>query len=119
MYEFSFISFEACLPPPSVSSLKSQGVNIPEEVSFLGRGLFLYFVVACRTYAIVLFPKQRVFSFILFQGQELMILEAMKMEHTVPAPFAGKVGMVSHMVGDLVDEGSILITLEVAEDPSK
>lgn len=48
-----------------------------------------------------------------------MILEAMKMEHTVPAPFAGKVGMVSHMVGDLVDEGSILVTLEMAEDLSK
>lgn len=49
------------------------------------------------------------------QGQELMILEAMKMEHAVPAPFAGKVGVVSHMVGDLVDEGSILVTLELPQ----
>lgn len=46
------------------------------------------------------------------QGQELMILEAMKMEYAVPAPVAGKVGVVSYMVGDLVDEGSILVTLE-------
>lgn len=52
-----------------------------------------------------------------FQGQELMILEAMKMEHAVPAPFAGKVGVVSYMVGDLVDEGSILVTLELSCDP--
>ncbi len=109
------------MPPPSLRIF----LEVPRcehtgrSLFSIGRGLFLYFVVACRTYAIVLFPKQRVFSFILFQGQELMILEAMKMEHTVPAPFAGKVGMVSHMVGDLVDEGSILITLEVAEDPSK
>ena len=53
------------------------------------------------------------------QGQELMILEAMKMEHTIPAPFAGRVGMVSHMVGDLVDEGSVLVTLEAPDDRSK
>lgn len=48
-----------------------------------------------------------------------MILEAMKMEHTIPAPFAGRVGMVSHMVGDLVDEGSVLVTLEAPDDRSK
>ncbi|CAB1104394.1 unnamed protein product [Ectocarpus sp. CCAP 1310/34] len=46
------------------------------------------------------------------KGQELMILEAMKMEHTVPAPFAGKVDLVSYVAGDLVDEGSVLITLK-------
>ncbi|CAN0098787.1 unnamed protein product, partial [Ectocarpus fasciculatus] len=31
------------------------------------------------------------------KGQELMILEAMKMEHTVPAPFAGTVDSVSYV----------------------
>lgn len=41
-----------------------------------------------------------------------MILEAMKMEHTVPAPFAGKVDLVSYVAGDVVDEGSVLITLK-------
>lgn len=46
-----------------------------------------------------------------------MILEAMKMEHAVPAPFAGKVEVVSYMVGDLVDEGSILVTLELPSAP--
>eukprot|EP00752_Nemacystus_decipiens_P005299 g4807.t1 len=47
------------------------------------------------------------------KGQELIILEAMKMEHAVPAPFAGNVGAVSYVVGDLVDEGSTLVTLEL------
>lgn len=51
------------------------------------------------------------------KGQELIILEAMKMEHTVPAPFEGTVGTVSYAVGDLVDEGSILITLQLPGDP--
>lgn len=51
------------------------------------------------------------------KGQELIILEAMKMEHTVPAPFAGTVDIVSYAVGDLVDEGSTLITVKLPCDP--
>jgi 3-methylcrotonyl-CoA carboxylase alpha subunit len=45
------------------------------------------------------------------RGQPLMIIEAMKMEHTVAAPADGVVGTVRFDVGDLVEEGTELISL--------
>lgn len=40
-----------------------------------------------------------------------MILEAMKMEYVIVAPSAGTVDMTHFVEGDLVDEGSVLVTL--------
>jgi 3-methylcrotonyl-CoA carboxylase alpha subunit len=45
------------------------------------------------------------------RGQPLIIIEAMKMEHTVTAPADGVVEAVRFAVGDLVEEGAELITL--------
>jgi 3-methylcrotonyl-CoA carboxylase alpha subunit len=45
------------------------------------------------------------------RGEPLMIIEAMKMEHTVAAPAAGVVEAVHFAVGDLVEEGAELIAL--------
>jgi 3-methylcrotonyl-CoA carboxylase alpha subunit len=46
------------------------------------------------------------------KGEALMILEAMKMEHTIAAPAAGTVQEVNFGEGDQVDEGAVLIALE-------
>ena len=48
------------------------------------------------------------------QGQPLMVIEAMKMEHTIAAPRDGTVETVRYAVGDLVDEGAELIALTEA-----
>ena len=45
------------------------------------------------------------------RGEPLMIIEAMKMEHTVTAPVDGIVDAVRFGVGDLVEEGAELIAL--------
>ena len=45
------------------------------------------------------------------RGEPLMIIEAMKMEHTVMAPVDGIVDAVRFGVGDLVEEGAELIAL--------
>ena len=45
------------------------------------------------------------------RGEPLMIIEAMKMEHTVAAPADGTVEAVRFAVGDLVEEGAELIAL--------
>jgi len=45
-------------------------------------------------------------------GQDLIVMEAMKMEHTIKAHKAMQVKEVLYAVGDLVDEGSELITFE-------
>jgi 3-methylcrotonyl-CoA carboxylase alpha subunit len=45
------------------------------------------------------------------RGEPLMIIEAMKMEHTVAAPVDGIVDAVRFSVGDLVEEGAELIAL--------
>jgi 3-methylcrotonyl-CoA carboxylase alpha subunit len=46
------------------------------------------------------------------KGAALVVLEAMKMEHTITAPAAGKVSAVNYRAGDQVAEGADLIDLE-------
>ena len=45
------------------------------------------------------------------RGQPLMVIEAMKMEHTIAAPRDGVVETVRFAAGDLVEEGAELIAL--------
>jgi len=49
------------------------------------------------------------------RGEPLLVIEAMKMEHTVTAPADGVVEAVRFAVGDLVEEGAELIALAVPE----
>ena len=50
------------------------------------------------------------------EGQLLLILEAMKMEHRITAPAAGAVKQMLVNVGDQVDNGALLVVLEREED---
>ena len=47
-------------------------------------------------------------------GDSLIMMEAMKMEHTIKAPFNGKVISIPFMKGDMVQEGQELIQLSKA-----
>ncbi|HHO53290.1 MAG TPA: ATP-grasp domain-containing protein [Deltaproteobacteria bacterium] len=49
------------------------------------------------------------------QGQKLVVIEAMKMEHAVLAPEAGTVTEVRIAPGDQIDEGDLLVRLEPVE----
>jgi acetyl-CoA carboxylase carboxyltransferase component len=51
-------------------------------------------------------------------GAPLVVLEAMKMEHEVLAETAGVVGNLAVAVGDAVDEGQLLMTLQPGADES-
>jgi acetyl/propionyl-CoA carboxylase alpha subunit len=53
------------------------------------------------------------------RGAPLIILEAMKMEHTLAAPDDGTVESVRCADGDLVDAGVVLVTLSEAGDGSE
>ncbi|MEI2416629.1 acetyl/propionyl/methylcrotonyl-CoA carboxylase subunit alpha [Orrella sp. JC864] len=46
------------------------------------------------------------------QGQPLLVMEAMKMEHTLTAPADGVVGELLYGVGDQVPEGTVLIAMQ-------
>jgi len=46
------------------------------------------------------------------KGAALVVLEAMKMEHTIVAPAAGRVAAVHYAAGDRVAEGADLVDLE-------
>ena len=46
------------------------------------------------------------------KGAPLMILEAMKMEHTIAAPAAGVVAAVNFRAGDRVKEGADLVDID-------
>lgn len=52
-------------------------------------------------------PGQKVAS-----GARLIVLEAMKMEHTITAPVAGTVKSISYKAGDLINEGVTLLEFE-------
>jgi 3-methylcrotonyl-CoA carboxylase alpha subunit len=54
------------------------------------------------------------------RGQALMVLEAMKMEHTIAAPGDGVLARVNYREGDLVEEGAELIAFaeEETNDPA-
>ena len=46
------------------------------------------------------------------RGDDLIVIEAMKMEHTIHAPISGTVKKIHYKVGDLVDEGEDLMEFE-------
>src|SRR5205823_2926713 len=46
------------------------------------------------------------------KGKALIVLEAMKMEHTIAAPIAGLITAVNYGVGDRVPEGADLVDLD-------
>jgi 3-methylcrotonyl-CoA carboxylase alpha subunit len=46
------------------------------------------------------------------RGAPLVILEAMKMEHTIVAPATGVVAAVHYRAGDRVAEGAALVDLD-------
>jgi 3-methylcrotonyl-CoA carboxylase alpha subunit len=50
------------------------------------------------------------------RGEPLLIIEAMKMEHTIVAPADGIVAAVGCAVGDLVEEGAALVALAPPTD---
>lgn len=45
------------------------------------------------------------------QGQTLIVMEAMKMEHKIQAPMPGKISSLTHKVGQRVDMGTVLIEI--------
>jgi len=52
-------------------------------------------------------------------GEVLMVIEAMKMEHTITAPYAGTVQAIHFGRGDRVPEGSQLLELARAEEAKR
>ena len=50
-------------------------------------------------------------------GDELVVLEAMKMEHRVLAPQAGRVTEVRVAAGDTVEAGVVLVVIAGGEAP--
>jgi 3-methylcrotonyl-CoA carboxylase alpha subunit len=49
------------------------------------------------------------------RGDTLLVLEAMKMEHSILAPADGRIESLDYAVGDLVEEGAALLSLEIEE----
>jgi propionyl-CoA carboxylase alpha chain len=49
-------------------------------------------------------------------GDALIVIEAMKMEHRIDAPSAGTVSAILVEVGQQVDTGTLLATVEEAAD---
>jgi 3-methylcrotonyl-CoA carboxylase alpha subunit len=49
-------------------------------------------------------------------GDALIVVEAMKMEHTITAPFDGEVSAINYAQGEQVTEGDQLIIFKSAED---
>ena len=50
------------------------------------------------------------------RGAPLLVLEAMKMEHTLVAPGDGRVAALRYAEGDQVEEGAVLLDFEVEHE---
>ena len=48
-------------------------------------------------------------------GQTLIVMEAMKMEHTLVAPRTGVVEEVMTAVGDQVEDGAVLLRMKIED----
>ncbi len=59
-----------------------------------------------RVIAVLVEPGARVTA-----GTALLVMEAMKMEHTVTAPVNGTIAAIHHAAGDQVREGDELLTI--------
>ncbi len=46
------------------------------------------------------------------KGRALLVLEAMKMEHEIKAPYDGRVSKLAHAVGDMVGLGDVLAEID-------
>ena len=51
------------------------------------------------------------------RGAPLLVLEAMKMEHTIVAPGDGRVAALRYAEGDQVEEGAVLLDFEAVHEP--
>ena len=52
------------------------------------------------------------------EGQALVVVEAMKMEHTVRSAEAGTVTEIRHAAGDRVDAGDLLVVIQPRDEAS-
>jgi len=52
------------------------------------------------------------------EGQALVVMEAMKMQHTIAAPCSGTVGELAAEVGDQVDAGAVLAVVRPEPGPA-
>ncbi len=52
------------------------------------------------------------------KGQKLVTLEAMKMEHSLTAPFDGIIAELNAATGGQVSEGMVLVRMEAPESTS-
>jgi len=50
------------------------------------------------------------------KGEALLIMEAMKMEHTIRAPYTGIIKTIFYQVGEQVEEKAELISIQKASN---
>jgi len=81
------------------------------ETDDVERGGHLVAPMSGTIVAVLVAPGERV-----EKGAPLVVLEAMKMEHTIVAPAAGRVAAIHFGAGDRVGEGADLVDVEQAEE---
>ena len=74
-----------------------------------GVASFPYVPISCERLRVIL---TLLLCFQVSEGQEVCILEAMKMQNSLVAAKSGKIKAVNFTTGNTVDEGDILIELE-------
>jgi biotin carboxyl carrier protein len=50
------------------------------------------------------------------RGQRIAVIEAMKMEHALTAPFDGVIGAIAAEIGSQVAEGAIVLRIDAAAE---
>jgi biotin carboxyl carrier protein len=52
------------------------------------------------------------------EGTTLMVLDSMKMEHPIRAPFTGKISSIEVSTDQVVHSGAVLIVIDILKDSS-
>ena len=108
------ISVSIGLAPVESGDVKINMIDAPGYADFVGD---LYSAVrAADAVLIVVSAVEILQGQKVVKGQRLLILEAMKMEHGLPAPFDGTVAEVNAKAGAQVTEGQLLVRVEAQEE---
>ena len=88
------------VPPPDVHAAEASGGGQTEHGRIISP-------MPAKVVKVLVDEDERVQA-----RQTLMILESMKIEHLIEAPYAGRVERVFRRAGDTVPEGAPLVELE-------
>jgi len=88
--------------------------NFGSSEGTIGSGLVCHAPMAGKVVKVFVKPGDQV-----KKGASLVVMEAMKMEHVIKAPFQGVIASVPFQTGDFVEGGKVVVSFQKPENDKK